>query len=343
MIPELFELPFLHVTVKSYGLMMVVGFLLAIVLMGRCAKLIKHNPEHITNIALCALVSGIIGARVFYVVHNFDSYRGNLLSVFSIWNGGLELLGGVFLAVVVAVILLRRKKLPVRTYFDILVIGLMMGLAFGRVGCYLNGCCFGKPTESACSITFPYASLSFERQVYPDHSRGREEPFIELPAEYFGYETEDGKWITASEYNKFDMNLKPYEFLTDQQKEDVKGKYRALGVIPSQFYSTANAFVLCLVLYLFWRKFGMKCPGATLALMLILYGPARFFLETLRDDNPFEKSWWTIYPGGTISQNIGIFMFIVGVILMPVFIRIKPPKAGVVKKLNAKKQPAEVF
>jgi phosphatidylglycerol:prolipoprotein diacylglycerol transferase len=325
MIPELFEIPFLHVTVKSYGLMMVVGFLLAIVLMGRCAKLIKHNPEHITSIALYALVSGIIGARVFYVLHNFDSYRGNLLSVFAIWNGGLELLGGVFLAVAVVLILLRVKKLPVRTYFDILVIGLMMALAFGRVGCYLNGCCFGKPTQSRCSITFPYESPSYLSQVYPDNLRGRAEPLLELPVEYFGYETEDGKWISASEYNKFGMNLKPYELLSDVQKEDLKIRYRALRVLPAQFYSTANALALCLILYLFWRKYGMKCPGATFALMLILYGPARFFLETLRDDNPFEKSWWTIYPGGTISQNIGIFMFIAGVILMFVFTRLKPP------------------
>jgi len=332
MMPELFELPFIHITVKSYGSMMVVGFLLAIALMGRCVKLIKHDPELITSISLYTLVSGIIGARIFYVLHNFDSYRGDLLSVFSIWKGGLELLGGVILAVAVALVLLLRKKLPVRTYSDILVIGLMLGLGFGRVGCYLNGCCYGRPSESACTIRFPYGSPSYLSQVYPNHLRGRSEPLLDLPAEYFGFETEDGRWISANESNKFSMNLKPYELLSDQQKKDVKGKYRAISVIPSQFYSSASALALCLVLYLFWRKYGMKIPGATFALMLILYGPTRFYLETLRDDNPFEKAWWTIYPGGTISQNIGIYMFIIGVVMMLIYIYFRPMGTGEIKK-----------
>ncbi len=58
--------------------------------------------------------------------------------------------------------------------------------------------------------------------------------------------------------------------------------------------------------------------------MFILYGTTRFFLETLRDDNPFEQAWWAIYKGGTVSQNIGIYMFIAGVILLIIFGTRKP-------------------
>jgi len=329
MIPELFELPFIHVTIKSYGLMMVIGFILGVSLMCHCARRIKHNPEYVTNAALYALISGVIGARIFFIMHNFDSYRNHILSIFAIWNGGLEYIGGVFLAIIVVFIYLKKKKLPVRIYMDMITIGLMIGLAFGRIGCYLNGCCFGKPTTSACSITFPYGSLAYESQAFPNYLRERTEPLINLPAEYYGYFAEDGQtWIPANESNKLRANLKPKDLLTDQQKSDVKTKYKMLRIHPSQFYSTANSLVLCLIFYLFWRKFGIKYQGCTFALMFILYGPTRFFLETLRDDNPFENAWWIIYPGGTISQNIRIYMFIIGIILMIVFPRFKsfPPE-----------------
>jgi phosphatidylglycerol:prolipoprotein diacylglycerol transferase len=227
------------------------------------------------------------------------------------------------------IVFLKRKKLPVRLYIDMITVGLMIGLAFGRIGCYMNGCCFGKPTESVCSISFPYGSPSYLSQAHPDYSRSRTKPLINLPAEYFGYLSEDGQtWVEADELNKLRMNLKPYDMLTDEQKADVKANYPLHRIHPTQFYSTTNAFVLCLIFYLFWRKFGIAYQGCTFALMFILYSPSRFFLETLRDDNPFEKAWWIIYRGGTISQNIGIYMFIAGIIMMIIFPRFKsiPPK-----------------
>jgi prolipoprotein diacylglyceryltransferase len=64
-------------------------------------------------------------------------------------------------------------------------------------------------------------------------------------------------------------------------------------------------------------------PGCTFGLMLVIYGFSRFFLEFLRDDNPFEYAWWAIYKGGTVSQNLGIYLVIFGGILMVVFQKIK--------------------
>ena len=329
MCPELFRIPFTSITVKAYGTMMVIGFLLAITLMRHCARRIRHNPEYVTNAALYALLSGVFGARVFYIFHNLDSYRENLWAVFQVWNGGLELVGGVLFAICVLVFILKKNKLPVRTYLDLLAIGLMIGISIGRIGCYLNGCCFGKPTESKCAIHFPYGSPSYINQAYPNPPRDRYEPQIDLPAEFFGYLAEDGKtWIPATESNKYMMMLKPYELLTERQKQLVHEEYHHLPVIPTQFISSFDAFIICLILYLFWRNRGIKYQGATFALMFILYGPNRFFIETLRDDNPFEHQWWTLYKGGTISQNIFIYMFILGLILMFAFSRVKslPPQ-----------------
>lgn len=327
MIPELFELPFIHLTVKSYGLMMVIGFLCAVFVLRKMALRVGEDPDNITNVGLYALIMGVIGARIFYVIHNYDQFRGDFLHVFAVWQGGLEFVGGVILAIIFVLAYLKFHKCNIRRYLDMLVVGLMIGLAFGRVGCFLNGCCYGKPTEMACGISFPYDSPAFHSQAYPDRDREREKAQLDLPAEYYGNYTSDRSiWVPAAEGTKYYSNLKPRELLTEEQAyETSKGRYRALHVHPSQLYSSLNAFFLSGVLYIFWRKFGKDKIGCTYGLMFVLYGITRFLLEIIRDDNPFEQAWWIIYRGGTISQNIGIYMVIIGVISFIVF-WIRPPQ-----------------
>ena len=324
MYPELFELPLIHLTIKSYGLMMVIGFLSAVFIIRRLSRDITTNPQYITNAALYSLIAGVAGARMFYVAHYFDQFKGRFTEVFYIWEGGLELLGGVVLAISVIFFYLWYHKLPIRQYLDILAIGLMMALAFGRIGCFLNGCCFGKPTNLPWAVRFPYGSFAYISQVNADSARNRPDPQLQLPPDFFNHKDKNG--ISYP---------KPYEQLTEQQKAEVtKGKYRCLPVHPTQLYSSISAAVLCLILYLFWKRAqkdtksgGPKKlftkPCSTFAMMFIIYGITRFFLEFLRDDNPFEYGWWAIYKGGTVSQNIGIYMTIFGLILMAIFQKTK--------------------
>lgn len=326
MYPELFEIPFTHLTIKSYGLMMVIGFMAAVFVIRRLSRDITPDPQLITNAALYTLIAGVVGARLFYVVHYFGKFKGDFLSVFAIWHGGLELLGGVVLAILVVFFYLQRHKLPIRRYLDVLAIGLMLALAFGRVGCFLNGCCFGKPTDKLWGVRFPYGSFAYSSQVKADPKRNRPEPHLELPDEFFHYSYDS----TAPA--KF---LKPYEQLTQQQKDMVDyGPYRCLHVHPTELYSSANALLCSVLLYLFRRRSQNASkskkpkklfakPGSTFALMFILYGITRFFLEFVRDDNPFEYAWWAIYKGGTVSQNLGIYMVIFGVLLMVIFQKMK--------------------
>ncbi|MBL7146332.1 MAG: prolipoprotein diacylglyceryl transferase, partial [Phycisphaerae bacterium] len=130
--------------------------------------------------------------------------------------------------------------------------------------------------------------------------------------EYISFIDKDGHW-----------HPKQYEYLTDQQKIEVTtGKYRCLPVHPTQLYSSAAGAVLCLILFLFWRRSKktdkiLAKPGCTFSLMFILYGITRFFMELLRDDNPFE------FDGLTISQNISIAMIILGAVLLVVFQKYK--------------------
>ena len=328
--PELFEIPFTNgLTVKSYGLMMVIGFLLAVTIIRKLSKNITPDSQMVTNAALYALIAGIVGARVFYVLHYFGKFRGDLLSVFAIWEGGLELLGGVLFAMTVIILYLRFHKLPVRRYLDILAVGLMVALAFGRIGCLLNGCCFGKPANLPWAISFPYGSFSFNSQIYWNPERNRIEPQLILPGEF--------SQVNMNEHGITPYDLKPLEKLTEQQKQMVKkgGKYCALGVHPTQLYSSAAAFICAFILYRFrernlkaelknMKKILMK-PGSAFAAMLILYAVIRFSIEFLRDDNPYEFDHFTI------SQNIAIAMFVLGLVLMVIFQKLKNDKVDVTK------------
>jgi phosphatidylglycerol:prolipoprotein diacylglycerol transferase len=324
--PELFELPFIHLTIKSYGLMMVLGFLAAVFVIRRLSRDITPDPQFITNASLYTLIAGVVGSRLFYVVHYFGRFRGDLLSVFAIWEGGLELLGGVVLAIIVVFFYLWRHKLPIRRYLDILAIGLLLALAFGRIGCFLNGCCFGKQTGLPWGVRFPYGSFAYGSQVRPNPYRNRPEPYFKLPDDFFNY-SYDSTGPTGI--------LKPYESLTKEQQQMVsEGPYRCLPVHPVQLYSSAVALLNALLLYLFWRKSQklaaskntnrfLTKPGSTFAMMFILYGIARILLEFVRDDNPFEYGWWAFYKGATVSQNLGIYMVIFGFVLILVFQKMK--------------------
>jgi len=321
--PELLRIPFItDLTIKSYGTLMVIGFLVAVFVLRRLGRREGLDPILITNVSLYSLIAGIVGARLFYVLHYPDRFSGDWLSVFKIWYGGLEFLGGVILAMAMMLAYLVRRRLPVRRTLDVMAIGLMVGLGFGRIGCFLNGCCFGRPSDLPWAVRFPYNSFAYVSQINPSPERGRASPQLDLPKDpYFDFNDEQGKW-----------HPKPLSALTDSQRYDVtEGRWRCLPVHPSQLYGSAKGFVLALLLYGFWRKawslrqagkagLWLARPGQTWGLMFVLYGIARFLLELTRDDNPYE--WGHL----TISQGIGLAMVIIGVGLMVVFARMQPER-----------------
>jgi phosphatidylglycerol---prolipoprotein diacylglyceryl transferase len=325
--PEFFEIPFVHLTIKSYGFMMVVGFLAAVTVIRYLSRHFTRDPQLITNAALYSLIAGVIGARLFYVIHYFDrSFRSDLLNVFAIWNGGLELIGGVVGALLVIVLYGRHHKVPIRHYLDVLAIGLVTALMFGRIGCFLNGCCYGRPTDLPWGVRFPYGSFSYSSQVKPDPARHRLKPYFTLPPEYFGY-TEDGQYIGE---------LKPAKYLTPEQLERVtQGPYLARPVHPTQLYSSAGAALLGLILYGFLRRAQraeaigryafLTKPGSVFSVMFILYAVMRFSIEMIRDDNPFEMAVLTI------SQLLCFGLALLGILLILYFHRSQPEKLPVAK------------
>lgn len=182
--PELVTLPG-GISIKTYGFCMMLGFLSAVWMAMRRAERVKANADRVLDLSFLALVFGVGGARVMYVIHYWqrDFAGRSLLSVVDIRQGGLEFLGGLLGAIVAMLVYLMIARQSIRLYLDILTPGAMWGLAFGRIGCFFNGCCFGGLCVAADGTTarfpwavqFPYGS--------PAHVRQWEDRRVSVPAE----------------------------------------------------------------------------------------------------------------------------------------------------------------
>ena len=174
----MFTIPFLPAwlaDVKSYGVMMMVAFLTGIWMACRRAMRSQGNPDTVLNMGFIALVCGILGARAMFVLPYWETRFANA-AVFDIRAGGLEFWGGPILVVPALIIYLKYiAKVSVRWYLDICAASLAWGLAVTRIGCFLNGCCWGAtcvdehdPARQKASIPwavhFPYGSPPMVQQ-----------------------------------------------------------------------------------------------------------------------------------------------------------------------------------
>jgi prolipoprotein diacylglyceryltransferase len=159
-------LSFGSVTIHSYGLMIAIGFGFGLVLMYFLGKREGLPAGRLMDLAFWVALGGIIGARLIYILIRWNEYITPLVTegdfkVFRIWQGGLTFYGGLLGGLLVGLILLRRWRLPVLQVMDIAGPALAVGQAFGRIGCLLAGCCWGRPVDLPWAIAFPNVSIVF--------------------------------------------------------------------------------------------------------------------------------------------------------------------------------------
>jgi phosphatidylglycerol:prolipoprotein diacylglycerol transferase len=167
--PELVHWGWLHI--RSYGLMLALAFLIGTLLALREAGRLGLDEDKVVNVILVVLVSSVLGARALYVLEHVGEFRRQWTGVLAVWQGGLTLYGGVVAGTVGGLVAARRFGLPMWTLADALTPSVALGTAFGRVGCFLNGCCYGRPTTLPWGVRFPpdsFASLEFgDTPVHP--------------------------------------------------------------------------------------------------------------------------------------------------------------------------------
>ena len=154
MYPILFQFGRFHI--YAYGFFIVVGFAAAAVLavLKTRKSNLKISFENATELFFYAVLSAFLGSRILYVLINFDTFRQDPLQIFKIWEGGLVFYGGLFPAALVAFWFMRRYGLPFWKLADLVSPLIALGLSFGRIGCFLAGCCYGRETSLPWAVVF---------------------------------------------------------------------------------------------------------------------------------------------------------------------------------------------
>lgn len=244
MLPVLLEIG--PIKLHSYGLLITVGFLVALHFARRDAAAAGYSPDVFTNLAFWVLPLGIIGTRIAFIAMypQFFSWD-EPLDWFAIWKGGLVFQGALPVAIPFAYFYLRRHGIPFLKACDLVVPYVPLGHAFGRLGCFMYGCCYGKPTGVPWAI--PARRVPWDTSVPP----------VGSPA-YMDH----------------------LERFSDVAVLD----HWSHPIHPTQLYSAAGLAVMCWLLLRVRKRWG-GISGITLGAYFLFYGVFRFFVEFFRGDH----------------------------------------------------------
>ncbi len=233
--------------IHTYGLMIAIAFLLALHLTQRDAAKEGIDPHLIGAMAVWALLFGILGTRVMHIILFPQGYSWkDPIGWIAIWQGGLVFQGALPGTLIYAVYGCRKNKVPFWKISDCTIPYLAMAHALGRIGCIMNGCCYGARTDLPWAIRFPRipwdrAQPATGSPAYLDHCQR----FSELS-------TSVDRW--------------------------------SYPIHPTQIYGVLGLLALCLVL-LYLRKHWHPYTGFLMPVYLILYSVGRFCIEFLRGDH----------------------------------------------------------
>ncbi len=175
--------------VHWYGIFIGIGFLVSFLLLLKIRKYADLTTDQVYNISMIALFAGVIGARLFYVVQFWDQFRGRgLLAILNVHEGGLVFYGGFILAFTSECIYAKwptvrrmlglkekqpadgaepRKNISLLALLDVLGPAMALAHAFGRISCFMQGCCFGKPAPNGFPLAVQFPADSFAAKRYP--------------------------------------------------------------------------------------------------------------------------------------------------------------------------------
>ena len=275
--------------VHWYGIFIGIGFLVSFCLLLKLKKYASLTSDQIYNISMIALFAGVIGARIFYVVQFWEQFRGRgILAILNVHEGGLVFYGGFILAFTAECIYAKwptvrrmlglkekkpadgaepRKDISILALLDILGPAMALAHAFGRVSCFMQGCCFGKPAPNGFpfAVCFPAESPAAYR--YPSLLPGTSGSVPVYPVQLFESAgnilmciilllllrkrkyagTIGGIYLVLYGLMRFLI-----EFMRGDHTDSI------LGLTPSQFIAVAIAIPGGIIVYLTARKLGRK-------------------------------------------------------------------------------------
>jgi phosphatidylglycerol:prolipoprotein diacylglycerol transferase len=164
MYPELLHLG--PLAIHSFGLTLALGFLLSWVLLGRLCRGTRWTPEELSGLLVWTMLWGVAGARLAYVLEHWSAeFADRPWAAIRIDQGGLMFYGGLAGAVAGMALFARRRRAPLLELLDLGAVALPLGHAVGRIGCFLNGCCYGRIWDGPGAVHFPAQSLPWKFQT----------------------------------------------------------------------------------------------------------------------------------------------------------------------------------
>ena len=332
--------------IRGYGVMLLLAVLAAVGIALRRSQQAGLNPDIVFGLGFTVIISGIVGARLFFITQYWELIRGDTLfqtlgNMVSVVNGGLVVYGSLIGAAVGFLFYCYRHRLHPLALGDLIAPSLALGLAIGRIGCLLNGCCFGGPCQIdyPWAVTFPADSPPYVHQKSAGLLHGLElgqdpngrvvisrwdppqagdpvEPAVgESILKINGIEIQDLPHARAVL-----ERVGPELMVTFSDGREVSWSIeelppRSLPVHPTQIYSAINATLLFLVTMAYF-PFRQR-HGQVIALLLSLYAITRFLLELIRTDELAFAAQMTI------SQNVSVWIAI-GMVILWVYIMRQP-------------------
>jgi phosphatidylglycerol---prolipoprotein diacylglyceryl transferase len=275
--------PFMHpllfepLHIEWYTALLLLGFFFGWQLMRRRSVAAGINPRHADNLVLLLLIAGLVGGRLAARLFYMPSV--SFVDAFKIWKGGgLVFYGGFIAGVLTTICYGRVQKLPMAKFLDVCAPGVLVGLAFGRIGCFMAGCCFGDLCLPAGHALALEPTKAYQVHTVPALSPAQ--VGVQFPLKSDAYQ----------QHMKLGL-LEP-------------GAAKSLPVHAVQLYEAAIAFALA-----FWlHRRKALFPGEISIRMLAGYSVARFVLEFFRGDNA------PIYWGMTISQVTSLLLLAVAIV-----------------------------
>jgi phosphatidylglycerol:prolipoprotein diacylglycerol transferase len=326
--------------IRGYGVMLLVAVAAGVAMAAWRGRRLGLDPELIFTLAFWAFVPGIIGARVFYVIEYWadfqrESLGQTLIAVINVTEGGLVVYGSVIGGMVGLLGFIWAYKMPPLATLDLVTPSFLLGMAIGRIGCFLNGCCFGSVCDLPWAVTFPADSPPYFHQVERGETfvqglkiagaAGAEPLIAEVrPGSRAARQgLKAGQKILSIDHVPIGTAAQARRELLRAQQFDREITVKASGnddqivakwpitrplprsepVHPTQLYSSLNALVTCLFLVAY-APFRRR-DGEIWAMFLTLYPITRFLLEIIRTDEP-----GVFGTGLTISQWMSLILLV---------------------------------
>jgi phosphatidylglycerol:prolipoprotein diacylglycerol transferase len=307
-------------------LAVIVGTGLAVWRAGR----VGVSPDVVLSLAFWMILPAIVGARAFYVAEYwFEDYwpvygehglAALVLAVVNVANGGLVIYGGFFGGVAGLVAFFWKYRVPLLATADLVAPSLMLGLAIGRVGCLLNGCCYGGQCDLPWGITFPAGSPAYVSQVargvmygFTLDNNPKAAPIVRSVVPHSQADNaglRPGDHLRRIGGRDVQTNAEAFRELAGLFNGErilrlgaITPPARSHPVHPTQIYSTIGALLICLLLLAYDPV--RRRDGELSALMLTAYSITRFLEEMVRtDEAPILGT------GMTISQNVSLLLLL---------------------------------